>query len=204
MPLLPEGAPVPAGSGQLDRVVLREFVPGTEEETKIRSLLDPVVEKVTFPTAELTPGNFTTESDAIVAHFAERAGVEPEVMPTYQSYLTGVFKNLGELYGRTWTSRSASRRPEAGTAHPMAPDMLDTAEAAVLPFDARLGRRSPRHPLPRRCHSADGATHPRRDPGPAGRGAALGPFITATTSRSSPPSALRSTASSREPEPLRR
>ncbi|MEE7448669.1 glutathione S-transferase [Methylobacterium radiotolerans] len=85
-------------AGQLDRVVLREFVPGTEEEAEIRGLLGPVVEKVTFPTAELTPGNFTNESDAIVAHFAERAGVEPEAMPTYQSYLTGVFKNLGALY----------------------------------------------------------------------------------------------------------
>lgn len=85
-------------AGQLDSVVLREFVPGTEEETEIRGLLDPVVEKVTFPTAELTPGNFTTESDAIVVHFAERAGVKPEALPTYQSYLTGVFKNLGTLY----------------------------------------------------------------------------------------------------------
>lgn len=85
-------------AGQLDSVVLREFVPGTEGETEIRGLLDPVVEKVTFPTAELTPSNFTTESDAIVAHFAERAGVEPEALPTYQSYLTGVFKNLGTLY----------------------------------------------------------------------------------------------------------
>ncbi|MER2196678.1 glutathione S-transferase N-terminal domain-containing protein [Methylobacterium brachiatum] len=85
-------------AGQLDRVVLREFVPGTQEETEIRNLLGPKVEKVTFPTAELTPGKFTTESDAIVAHFAERAGVEPEAMPTYQSYLTGVFKNLGALY----------------------------------------------------------------------------------------------------------
>ncbi len=85
-------------AGQLDRVVLREFVPGTEEETEIRGLLGPLVEKITFPTAELTPGTFTTESDAIVAHFAERAGVDPGALPTYQSYLTGVFKNLGALY----------------------------------------------------------------------------------------------------------
>ena len=57
-----------------------------------------MVEKVTFPAAELTPGNFTMESDAIVAHFAESAGVEPSALPTYQSYLTSVFKNLGTLY----------------------------------------------------------------------------------------------------------
>ena len=69
-----------------------------EEETEIRGLLGPVVEKVTFPAAEFTPGSFTTESDAIVAHFAARAGVEPAALPTYQSYLNGVFKNLGALY----------------------------------------------------------------------------------------------------------
>lgn len=85
-------------AGQLDRVALREFVPGTEEETEIRDLLAPAVEKVSFPTAELTPGAFTTESDAIVAFFAERAGITPGDLPTYQSYLTGVFMNLGALY----------------------------------------------------------------------------------------------------------
>lgn len=85
-------------TGQLEQVVLREFTPGTGEETAIRDLLAPVVEKVSFPTAELTPGVFTTESDAIVAHFVERAGVEPAALPTYQSYLTGVFKSLQSLY----------------------------------------------------------------------------------------------------------
>jgi glutathione S-transferase len=85
-------------AGQIDQVVLREFVVGTEEETAIRDLLGPVVEKVTFPTAELAPGAFSTESDAIVSHFAERAGVEASALPTYQSYLTGVFKSLQSLY----------------------------------------------------------------------------------------------------------
>lgn len=85
-------------SGQLDRVALREFVPGTEEEVQIRDLLAPAVEKVSFPAAELTPGNFTTESDAIVEFFAERAGIAPDDLPTYQSYVTGVFRNLGALY----------------------------------------------------------------------------------------------------------
>jgi glutathione S-transferase len=85
-------------AGELDRVALREFVPGTAEETEIRELLAPVVEKGSFPTAELTPGSFTTESDAIVAFFAKRAGAAPGDLPTYQSYLTGVFKNLGTLY----------------------------------------------------------------------------------------------------------
>jgi glutathione S-transferase len=85
-------------SGQLDQALIREFVPGTEEETAIRELLGPVVENVTFPTAELTSGAFTTESDAIVSHFAERAGVKASAFPTYQSYLSGVLKSLQSLY----------------------------------------------------------------------------------------------------------
>lgn len=85
-------------AGQLDQVVLRTFVPGSSEEAEIRDRLGPAVEKVTFPAAELAPGAFTTESDAIVAHFADRAGVAADALPTYQSYLTGVFKTLQALY----------------------------------------------------------------------------------------------------------
>ncbi|KAA0116690.1 glutathione S-transferase domain-containing protein [Methylobacterium sp. P1-11] len=85
-------------TGQLDQVVLREFVPGDDEVTAIRALLAPVVEKVTFPTAELTPGRFTTESDAIVAYFAKLAGVDPDALPTYRSYLDGVHKGMQSLF----------------------------------------------------------------------------------------------------------
>ncbi|MCJ2046410.1 glutathione S-transferase N-terminal domain-containing protein [Methylobacterium sp. J-078] len=85
-------------AGQLDQACLREFVPGDDEETTIRELLAPAVETVTFPTAELTPGRFTTESDAIVAHFANLAGVDPDVLPTYRSYLDGVYKGMQSLF----------------------------------------------------------------------------------------------------------
>ncbi|WP_155935230.1 hypothetical protein [Methylobacterium sp. 10] len=49
---------------------------------------------MTFPTAELTPGRFTTESDAIVAHLAKRACVEPDALPTDRSYLDGLYQSL--------------------------------------------------------------------------------------------------------------
>jgi glutathione S-transferase len=96
-------------TGQLDRADLREFVPGDAAETSIRSRLAPAVETVTFPTAELAPGRFTTESDAIVAHFAERAGVAPDALPTYQAYLGGVFKNLQSLYRENMELKNRSR-----------------------------------------------------------------------------------------------
>ncbi|MCJ2107737.1 glutathione S-transferase N-terminal domain-containing protein [Methylobacterium sp. E-041] len=85
-------------TGQLDHVTLREFVPGTKEQKAIGSLLARTGTQVAYPTAELTPGVLTAESDAIVAHFATRAGVAADTLPTYASYLAGVFKSLQLLY----------------------------------------------------------------------------------------------------------
>ena len=85
-------------SGQLDQVRIREFSPGTPEETEIRTLLAAVLDKVSFPTAELSSGKYLADSDGIIAHFAERAGVDPADLPTYRSYIDGVFQRVGALF----------------------------------------------------------------------------------------------------------
>lgn len=85
-------------SGQLDQVRIREFSPGTPEEAEIRGLLGPVLEKVSFPTAELSPGRYLADSDGIIAHFAEKAGVDPSELPTYRSYVDGAFQRIRTLF----------------------------------------------------------------------------------------------------------
>ena len=85
-------------SGQLGEVSIREFSTGTPEEAEIRGVLAPVLEKVSFPTAELSPGKYLADSDGIVAHFAAKAGVDPAELPTYRSYMDGVFQRLRTLF----------------------------------------------------------------------------------------------------------
>jgi hypothetical protein len=85
-------------SGQLDQISIREFSPGTPEETEIRGILAPVLDKVTFPAAELSPGQYLADSDGIIAHFAGKAGVEPTQLPTYRSYIDGVFQRVRTLH----------------------------------------------------------------------------------------------------------
>lgn len=85
-------------AGLLDSVSLREFVPGTPEEAAIRAELDGKVEKITFPTAELAPGDYLSDSDAIVARLADAHGVDTDALPTYRAYLDGPLKRMQALY----------------------------------------------------------------------------------------------------------
>lgn len=85
-------------AGLLERFELREFVPGDEAEQVIKSELSPHFDKVTFPTAQISQGQYQNGSDALIAHYARQAGVDPSKMPLLNYYLGGVFKRVGELY----------------------------------------------------------------------------------------------------------
>ncbi len=64
-------------SGLASDVETRDFVPDSEQEAKIRAELQPHLDKVSFPSAQLEPGRYVTESDDIVAFFAAKAGRDP-------------------------------------------------------------------------------------------------------------------------------
>jgi glutathione S-transferase len=85
-------------AGLLGTVTLNEFAPGSAGEAAIRAELAGKVEKITFPTAKLTPDSYLTGSDEIVAALAAQAGVDLATLPTYRSYLDGAFKTMQTLY----------------------------------------------------------------------------------------------------------
>jgi hypothetical protein len=85
-------------SGQLDQVRIRKFVPGTPEEAIIRGELATAVAQIGFPTAEIAPRSFMSGSDTIIDLFAARSGTDPSDLPTYRSYVDGVFQRVGILY----------------------------------------------------------------------------------------------------------
>ena len=85
-------------AGVLDRVQVREFAVGSDEEQLIRAELALHLEKVSFPTAVLAPSEYLSESDAIIARFAETAGVDPAKLPTLRAYASGVMPQMMSMY----------------------------------------------------------------------------------------------------------
>jgi glutathione S-transferase len=82
----------------LDKVEVRDFVPGDDKEQAVRSELTPHFEKVSIPAAQIAPGRYINDSDAIIARLAEMHGVDPERLPTLKNYIGGAFKQLMDLY----------------------------------------------------------------------------------------------------------
>lgn len=91
-------AAVLAETGQFADVELRAFWPGDENEAAIRAELAPHLEKVTFPTLQVEPGRYIADSDAIVALYAQKAGVDPAKLPFYDYILAGPFRRLREAF----------------------------------------------------------------------------------------------------------
>ncbi len=85
-------------AGLQDELSVREFAPGDAEETAIRAELDSKVEKVTFPTAQLQPGEYMTDSDGIVDALAARYDRDLSKLPVFQSYVSGAFKKMMEFF----------------------------------------------------------------------------------------------------------
>ncbi len=85
-------------AGLLGDVEVREFSPGTDQEQAIKAEVGPHLEKVSFPAAQVAPGRYINDSDAIIGHFAGEAKVDPATMPVLSAYVGGPFKQLMELF----------------------------------------------------------------------------------------------------------
>lgn len=85
-------------SGLLDQVALHEFAPGTDVEGAVRAELSPHFEKVSFPAAQMEPGQYLRDGEVIIARFADRAGIIPARLPTLQAYVAGPLAVHIKLY----------------------------------------------------------------------------------------------------------
>jgi glutaredoxin len=85
-------------SGLRDRVTVKDFTPGTDAEQQIRAEVSPHLEKVSFPAAEIAPGEFIADSDGIIARLADGASVDPAKMPVLKAYLDGPFQSIMTLF----------------------------------------------------------------------------------------------------------
>lgn len=82
----------------LGDVDIEEFTEGTAQETTIRNELSGHFDKVSFPSAEIAPGEFMNDSDALITHFLSLEQIDPKSLPTLQAYIQGPFSDLLRLF----------------------------------------------------------------------------------------------------------
>jgi hypothetical protein len=67
------------------------------EPTK-RKLAEHLGKAPTFPTVEVEPLRYMTDSDRLIEHYAARHGLRPDDMPVLSLYKQGIFPKLLELH----------------------------------------------------------------------------------------------------------
>lgn len=85
-------------AGLVDQVQVEQFLPGTPQEAIIRSAVESASAKTSFPTLKLADGQWIADSDAIVAHVAEVAGIDTANYPLYIEYTQGILPILLALF----------------------------------------------------------------------------------------------------------
>lgn len=85
-------------SGHLADVDIHEFVPGMPDEQAIRSRLEPLLDKVSFPALIDETGKAIADSDMIVDLCVRRFGIDRDDLPTFLNYADGVLPRLIQLF----------------------------------------------------------------------------------------------------------
>lgn len=53
---------------------------------------------MSFPSAQIAPGKYRKDSDAIISHYAEDSGIDLQRLPAFQEYVSGPFNTLMTLF----------------------------------------------------------------------------------------------------------
>ncbi len=88
-----------AEAGLLERFTLIECDPDASEFEAQRAFLSEVTGKpASFPTVEVAPGVYRSESDALIAHYASEHQIDLATLPALDFYARGVFRSVIRLY----------------------------------------------------------------------------------------------------------
>jgi hypothetical protein len=88
-----------AEAGLLDRIEVVRMNPqdpGFEAEKE--KLGKKLGKAVTFPTVEVEPGQYQTDSDRLIDRYAAEAGLKPDAQPVLSFYKQTIFPQLIELF----------------------------------------------------------------------------------------------------------
>jgi len=81
---------------RIDVIRLSPKDPGFEAEKKMLS--EHLGKAATFPTVEVEPGRYLTDSDRLIELFAGREDLKPDAMPVLSFYKQTIFPQLVELH----------------------------------------------------------------------------------------------------------
>ena len=86
-----------AGIG--DQLELIRCDPDAPDFAAVKARLDSALdEPATFPTVEIEPGRYLSDSDALIEYYATRNGVAPDRLPALSFYIDTVLPQLRRLH----------------------------------------------------------------------------------------------------------
>jgi glutathione S-transferase len=88
-----------AEAGLLDRIeIVRLNENDPDFEAARQRLSDQLGKAATFPTVEVEPGRYMTDSDRVIEHFAQREDLQADNLPVLSFYKQTIFPQLIELF----------------------------------------------------------------------------------------------------------
>jgi hypothetical protein len=85
-------------AGLADRFDFTVFDDGDDTYKALRARMQAAGQEPGFPAVEIEPGNLTTGTDDLIAHFARQAGVDATKLPLLKYYSDGVFVRHVEMF----------------------------------------------------------------------------------------------------------
>ncbi|HXS79878.1 MAG TPA: glutathione S-transferase N-terminal domain-containing protein [Gammaproteobacteria bacterium] len=85
-------------AGLLDEIEIVRLREGDADYEAAKQKLTEHLGKASFPTVELGPNEYMTDSDRLIEHYAKREGLKPDEMPVLALYKQGILPKLFELH----------------------------------------------------------------------------------------------------------
>ncbi len=84
--------------GELKDMSVETFYPGDEKEAPIREYLGQYADKISFPSLLLENGKLISDSEEIVEHYTELAGIREDDLTLYSYIMEGPYRRMRELF----------------------------------------------------------------------------------------------------------
>jgi hypothetical protein len=82
----------------LDEIEIVRVREGDADYEATKNKLAAHLGKASFPTVEIEPGKYMSDSDRLIEHYAKRADLRPDEMPVLSLYKEGILPKLFELH----------------------------------------------------------------------------------------------------------
>ena len=82
----------------LDKIEIVRVREGDADYEATKKKLAEHLGKASFPTVEIEPGKYMSDSDRLIEYYAKRANLSPDEMPVLSLYKQGILPKLFELH----------------------------------------------------------------------------------------------------------